>query len=210
MSCEQERHTSTRSGIHLYRKKMTQYSGFPNRLLTLVRIFTVRLMMGRWRRLCMKFVWSDMIERGIRGNPITYLQGYTITVKAFKESHEKDVERLSPDRRRETESKEVSACDRYYFRWGSGNPDSTWNEPNRLSWRWPVIVEFGMHFSQCLDVDLSSDIRTRPILRIIISQLELITKNSQIDWQQWIIGKTDWDLKQMGALYCLTHLLLRE
>ena len=32
---------------------------------------------------------------------------YPIMVKVFRESHEKDVERLTVDRRRETESKEV-------------------------------------------------------------------------------------------------------
>ncbi len=39
--------------------------------------------------------------------PIIHLQGYTSMVKVFKESHEKDVERLSGDRRRESESKET-------------------------------------------------------------------------------------------------------
>ncbi len=41
---------------------------FLNRLLELVRIFTARLMMTRWRRLCIKFVKADMIERVIHGN----------------------------------------------------------------------------------------------------------------------------------------------
>ena len=39
--------------------------------------------------------------------PITHLKGYASIVKTFKESHEKDVERLDADRRREVESKEA-------------------------------------------------------------------------------------------------------
>ncbi len=57
-----------RTGMHLRSRKMVQYNGFPNRLLELVRIFTVRLMMTRWRWLCIKFVGSDMIKRVIHGN----------------------------------------------------------------------------------------------------------------------------------------------
>jgi hypothetical protein len=37
--------------------------------------------------------------------PITHLQGYDSMVKAFKESQEKDVQRLTTDRRCEAESK---------------------------------------------------------------------------------------------------------
>ncbi len=51
-----------RAGMHLRTRKMVQYNGFPNRLLELVKIFTVRLMMVRCRRLCIKFVGVDMIE----------------------------------------------------------------------------------------------------------------------------------------------------
>ena len=39
-------------------------------------------------------------------DPITHLLGYASTVKEFKESNEKEVERLAADRRRETELKE--------------------------------------------------------------------------------------------------------
>ena len=52
-----------------------------------------------------------MIEREIivTWGPIIHLQGYASMVKAFKESHENDVERLTTDRRCESESKEVHA-----------------------------------------------------------------------------------------------------
>ncbi len=63
-----------RSGMHLCSRKMVQYNGFPNRLLALVRIFTDRLMMTRWRRLCIKFVGTDKIERVIHGNR-SYIYG---------------------------------------------------------------------------------------------------------------------------------------
>jgi hypothetical protein len=36
-----------RAGMHLRSRKMVQDNGFPNRLLDLVRIFTVRLVMSR-------------------------------------------------------------------------------------------------------------------------------------------------------------------
>ena len=45
-----------------------------------------------------------------------------------------------------------------------------------------------MQHAQCQDVHLSPDIRTRPIWRITMSQLELITKNLQIDCQQCSIS----------------------
>ena len=60
---------------------MVQYNGFPNRLLELVRSHGNR---------------SHIYSRD--------LQGYSSMVKVFKESHEKDVERLAADRRHETES----------------------------------------------------------------------------------------------------------
>ena len=51
--------------------------------------------------------------------------------------------------------------------------------------------------------DLSSDIRTRPIWSSTISEVDLITKNSQIDWQEcnnWR-GKRSWDVEQMVAFH---------
>ncbi len=72
------------------------------------------------------------------------------------------------------------------------------------------ILAFGMQHAQWQDVHLSPDIRTRPIWWITVSQLELITKNLQIDWQMCSIslGNRGWDLHQMGGLPCLTHLSL--
>jgi hypothetical protein len=60
---EHQRHTLIRTGMHLRSRKMIQCNGFPNRFFELVRIFTVRLMMGSWRRLCIKFIEADIIER---------------------------------------------------------------------------------------------------------------------------------------------------
>ncbi len=54
-----------------------------------------------------KVRWSEYDRTGDTWEPITHLQGYVNMVKAFKESHEKDVERLTDDRRFETESKEA-------------------------------------------------------------------------------------------------------
>jgi hypothetical protein len=56
-----------------------------------------------------KVRWSGYDRTGDTWEPITHLQGYASMVKAFKESHEKDVERLAADRRREAESKESHA-----------------------------------------------------------------------------------------------------
>ncbi len=54
-----------------------------------------------------KVRWSRYDRTGDTWEPITHLQGYTSMVKAFNESHEKDVERLAADRRCDTESKET-------------------------------------------------------------------------------------------------------
>ena len=48
-----------------------------------------------------------ILRKGGTWEPITHLQGYVCMVKLFKESHEKDVERLVDDCRCETESKET-------------------------------------------------------------------------------------------------------
>ncbi len=52
-----------------------------------------------------KVRWSGYDKTGDTWEPIIHLQGYASMVKEFKESHEKDVERLSADRRCETEAK---------------------------------------------------------------------------------------------------------
>jgi hypothetical protein len=51
--------------------------------------------------------WSGYDRTGDTWEPITHLQGCARMVQKFKESHEKDVERLDADRRCETESKET-------------------------------------------------------------------------------------------------------
>jgi hypothetical protein len=53
--------------------------------------------------------WSGYDRTGDTWEPITHLQGYASMVKVFKESREKNVERLDADRRREAESKEAHA-----------------------------------------------------------------------------------------------------
>ena len=52
-------------------------------------------------------VWTlDMFQSHAKDvEPITYLQGYATMVKAFKESHAKDVEKLAADRLCEAEKK---------------------------------------------------------------------------------------------------------
>ena len=56
-----------------------------------------------------KVRWSGYDRTGDTWEPIIHLQGYANMVKAFKESHEKDVERLAAERRSEAESKESYA-----------------------------------------------------------------------------------------------------
>jgi hypothetical protein len=53
-------------------------------------------------------------------------------------------------------------------------PASAWNEPNRARL---AILAFGMQHAQCQHVNLSPDIRTRPIWRITMSQLELMVES---------------------------------
>jgi hypothetical protein len=67
------------------------------------------------------------------------------------------------------------------------------------------MLLFDMLRAQCQHADLSSDIRTPPIWSSTISEVDLITKNSQIDWQEcnnWT-GKRSWHLEQMVAWCCL-------
>jgi hypothetical protein len=67
------------------------------------------------------------------------------------------------------------------------------------------MLLFDMLRAQCQHADLSSDIRTPPIWSSTISEVDLITKNSQIDWQEcnnWR-GKRSWHLEQMVAWCCL-------
>ena len=73
------------SGMHLRSRKMVPYNGFPNRLLELVRIFTVKLMMTRWRRRCIKFVGVDQIPK------ITYVHTTERETFSIHETLEKTV-----------------------------------------------------------------------------------------------------------------------
>ena len=63
----------------------------------------------------------------------------------------------------------------YKVRWAG------YDTPNR---RILEMLLFDMLRAQCQHVDLSSDIRTRPIWSTTISEVDMITQNSQIDWQQ--------------------------
>ena len=109
MSCEQQRHSLIRAGMHLRSRQMVQCNGFPNRLWELVRIFTDRSRVddGKMKTSLYKVRWIGYDRKGDTWEPITHLKGYASMVKALKESHEKDVQRLTADRRREAESKEA-------------------------------------------------------------------------------------------------------
>jgi len=77
--------------MHFRSTQMGQCNGFRRRLWQLVRIFTAR--------------WEGYDKKDDTWEPITHLQGYATMVKAFKESHAKDVEKLAADRVREAEKK---------------------------------------------------------------------------------------------------------
>ena len=74
----------------------------------------------------------------------------------------KDLEKMVSDRQREDEKNRVS------------------DTPNR---RIRATLVFDILCAQCQNADLSSDIRTRPIWSSTKSEVDLITKNSQVDWQ---------------------------
>ena len=68
-------------------------------------------------------------------------------------------------------------------------------------WPWPTgqpaRIKIWLNFFECdsREKNNGADIRTRPIWSSTISEVDLITKNSQIDWQQcstWR-GKRSWD-----------------
>ena len=58
---------------------------------------------GKVRTTLYKVRWEGYDKKDDTWEPITHLQGYATMVKAFKESHAKDVEKLSADRLREAE-----------------------------------------------------------------------------------------------------------
>ena len=139
-----------------------------------------------------KVCWSGYDRTGDTWETI-YLQGYASIVKAFKESHGKDVERLTADRRCEGESKESHAL--------KNTPKHTVVCMKGLTspvWTLDIFQMVTGDSCQCMkrtkqstacDISvrhaactvLSPDSRTCPIWRITMSQLELITKNLQID-----------------------------
>ena len=50
-----------------------------------------------------KVRWEGFDKKDDTWEPITHLQGYATMVKTFKESHEKELEKLAADRQRETD-----------------------------------------------------------------------------------------------------------
>ena len=56
---------------------------------------------GKVKTALYKVRWSGYDRTGDTWEPIIHLQGYTNMVKSCEESHEKDVERLSSNRRSE-------------------------------------------------------------------------------------------------------------
>ena len=110
MSSEQHRHTLIRTGMHFHIRQMVQSNGFPNRLWETVRIFTDRSHVHDRK---VKTTLYKVRERGYDTEKGWYVgthytsTGICLYGKLFKESHEKDVERLVDDCRCETESKET-------------------------------------------------------------------------------------------------------
>ena len=96
----------------------------------------------------------------------------------------KDLEKLAADRQREEE--ETTTDDLV------NTPKHTVMSMVGLT---SPVWTLGM-FQMVTGADLSSDIRTRPIWSSTISEVDLITKNSQVDWQQcskWR-GGCSWEL----------------
>ena len=60
---------------------------------------------GKVRTTLYKVRWEGYDKKDDTWEPITHLQGYATMVKAFKESHAKDVEKLAADPVREAEKK---------------------------------------------------------------------------------------------------------
>ncbi len=122
---------------------------------------------GKVKTTLYKVRWRGYDRTGDTWEPITHLQGYGSMVKAFKESHEKDVERLAADRRREAESKEAHALKNApkhtvvfmkgltspvwtlgMFQMVTGDSCQYMNEPNRVRL---AILQFGMQYAQFQD-----------------------------------------------------------
>jgi hypothetical protein len=223
--------------MHLHNRKMTQYYGFWNRLLELVRIFTTRLMMTRWRRLCIKFVGVDKIEREIHGNR-SYIYRDMLAWWKCSRNHIKKMLRdwlltvgVRQNQKKHILSKtlpnilscvwkvlphhcEVWLC----FRRWLGIPASVWSEPNRA--RVPIL----QRTKQRMTCDI-----TVPHTRFTVSGCGFVTKyqnTSNLENHYVEVGtdhkelvdrltsmstsrdKRGWDMNQMRGLNCLVHLSL--
>ncbi len=168
----------------------------PNRLLEFGEDFHSQVHNDKMKTTLYKVRLSGYDRTGDTWEPIIHLQGYASMVKTFKESHENDVERLTADRRCESESKEAHTlkndpkhtvlCMKGLTSpvWTMGMFQMVTGDSCQCMKHTKQCTDSDFtvrQYAQCQDVDLSSNIRTRPIWRIILSQLELITKNLQID-----------------------------
>jgi hypothetical protein len=79
----------------------------PEQIVGIVKDFHIQVDDDKVKTTVYRVRWSGYDRTGDTWEPITHLQGYASMVKTFKESHEKDVERLAADRRGESESKEA-------------------------------------------------------------------------------------------------------
>jgi hypothetical protein len=170
--------------------------------------------------------WEGCNKKDDTWEPITHLQRCATMVKSFKESHAKDLEKLAADLQREEEK---TATDDLVntpkhtvlsmvgltspvwtlgmFQIVTGKFCSASDAPNR---RIRATLVFDMLCKQCNKCGLSSDIRTRPIWSSTESEVDLITKNSQVDWLQcskWR-GGCSWELQQMATWRCLAYATL--
>jgi hypothetical protein len=181
---------------------------------------------GKVRTTLYRVRWLGYDKKDDTWEPITHLQGYATMVKSFKESHAKDLEKLAVDRQREAKKKATddlldapnhtvlsmtgltsAVWTLGMFQMVTGESCQCFRRPNRRS---RAILVFDMRRTQCHNADLSSDIRTRPIWNNTISEVDWITKNSLVDWQQcnkWR-GGCSWELQQMAAWRCLAHATL--
>ena len=151
---------------------------------------------GKIRTSLYKVRWEGYDKKDDTWDPITYLQGYVTMVKSFKESHVKDLEKLVADRTREDENNakdDVVSTSTVLSMVGRTSP--VWTLVmfqmvagescqciRRIKQTNPCErLVLDMLCAQCQNADLSSDIRTRPIWSSTISEVDLITKNSQVD-----------------------------
>ena len=77
----------------------------PKQIVAIGEDFHSQVGEGKVRTTLYKVRWEGYDKKDDTWEPITHLQGYATMVKAFKESHAKDVEKLAADRVREAEKK---------------------------------------------------------------------------------------------------------